>query len=426
MVPSDSKDRIDCGFQYNTDILETETIIQMADTFTQILRSGCSKPSTCLEQLELVSNKQKVQQLCGLQTALEPKYFDCQPGHVMFESAVEQYGSKPALWHEEESMSYTELNKKANQVARSLLNCGVQCGQTVGLMLERDFSLVVGTLGIWKAGGAYVPMDPSYPSDRLVTYLEDSGAQVVLTHSSLVNKLKTLASELEAEPTFVCVDHCGRFSDQNLNILIDMNDLGYIIFTSGSTGRPKGVKVPHRCIMDFVQYWIDACSVDSTTVAVFTSTISFDGHVLIMYPPLMMGGQLVIPRAEEHLDPQGLADLMLRRSINAFLFAVPAVSSEWFKNPTMAKNTQVRVFAVGGEYVQPSLMRRAFEIFPLLGESGGLNAILVGLNLINVFNLHLDIGFSGNMKKSSSYLIYAVWPNRKHCHLHNVSSLSRN
>ena len=129
--------------------------------------------------------------------------------------------------------------------------------------------------------------------------------------------------------------------------------------------------------MDFVLYWVDECHVDNGTVAILTSTISFDGHVLIMYPPLMVGGQLVIPSADMHLDPQGLGQLMRRRNVNAFLFAVPAVATEWFKAAEIAQNKQIRVFAVGGEYVQPSLMKKAFELFPELSGPKGLNAILV-------------------------------------------------
>ena len=150
-----------------------------------------------------------------------------------------------ALVFEEQTLTYEELNARANQLARHLRRLGVGADTPVALCVERSAEMVVAMLGVLKAGGAYVPLDPDYPPQRLEFMLRDCRAPVLLTHSSLVERLPDYSGQV------VALDRAGRSrheSTANLPAAATPENLAYIIYTSGSTGTPKGVAIRHQAM----------------------------------------------------------------------------------------------------------------------------------------------------------------------------------
>src|SRR5690606_21812245 len=163
--------------------------------------------------------------------------------HELFEDHVRRTPHAMAVAHGDRTLTYAELNARANRVAHALLARGVRVGDAVGVLLERSFELVSAELGILKAGAAYVPLDPAMPWERQRFMLEDSGAKLLVTTS---RQALPEAAGIER----VSLDELGEtVSLENPRISVFGDALAYVMYTSGSTGTPKGVMVPHRGVV---------------------------------------------------------------------------------------------------------------------------------------------------------------------------------
>ncbi len=208
--------------------------------------------------------------------------------HQAFEAQVARTPGAVALVCEGQSLSYAQLNARANRAAHVLIQMGVDPGTLVGLHLRRGLDLVVAALAILKAGGAYVPMDPTYPADRTALFLEDSACPVIVTQSGLPLPPHS-ARVLE-------IDTDGRLTgaaDTNPETTVGAHDLAYMIYTSGSTGRPKGVMVEHRNVVNFFTGMDRHLGADGGVWLAVTS-MSFDISVLELFWTLARGFKVVL------------------------------------------------------------------------------------------------------------------------------------
>ncbi len=213
--------------------------------------------------------------------------------HQAFEAQVLRNPDAVALVCDAQSLTYAELNARANRVAHVLIGMGVRPGTLIGLCTRRSPDMVVGALAIQKAGGAYVPMDPAYPADRIALYIADSACPVIVTQSGI---------DLPAHAASVLLidtDPAIRGArDENPATGVTPADLAYMIYTSGSTGRPKGVMVEHRNVMNFFA-GMDARlgTIPGTWMAV--TSLSFDISVLELFWTLARGFKVVLTSDEQ-------------------------------------------------------------------------------------------------------------------------------
>ncbi len=223
--------------------------------------------------------------------ATETQYDDQACIHHFFEAQVLRTPDAEALVFEGETLSYAQLNTRANQAAHVLRDMGVKAGTLVGLAVHRGPQLLIGALGILKAGGAYVPIDPAYPADRIALYIHDSAAPVIVTQ-------KTLAADLPAGAALLLeLDRDPRLegaSKDNLEGGATAEDLAYLIYTSGSTGKPKGVMVEHRNVSNFFTGMDARISHSSGGVWLAVTSLSFDISVLELFYTLGRGFKLVL------------------------------------------------------------------------------------------------------------------------------------
>ncbi|MCP4548534.1 MAG: AMP-binding protein, partial [bacterium] len=175
---------------------------------------------------------------------------------------------------EEQELTYSTLNRRANQVAHYLRTLGVGSDVLVGICVERSLEMVIGLLGILKAGGAYVPVDPGYPQVRIAYMLEDSAVPVLLTQSHLKKQLP----ELRHECVTVCLDEVDFTAQETENPVVGRSagDLAYVIYTSGSTGKPKGVMVEYCNVMNTLYSYEEATSHPDPFKGIAVSPFSFD------------------------------------------------------------------------------------------------------------------------------------------------------
>ena len=212
------------------------------ESLTQALESS---PATALETLDILPAGERHQLLYGWnETGAEFPHDKCI--HELFEEQVERDPDAVAVVFEDTSLSYGELNRRANQLAHHLCSLGVGPDKPVAICVERSLEMIVGLLAILKAGGAYVPLDPSYPEDRIRFMLEDSAPAVLLRQShlsALFQGVELPMLDVDAE-TVPWHDRPASNIDAP-SIGLTPHHLAYIIYTSGSTGKPKGVMVQH-------------------------------------------------------------------------------------------------------------------------------------------------------------------------------------
>lgn len=211
--------------------------------------------------------------------------------HQLFEEQTAVSPDSVALRFGNETLTYRDLNNRANRLARHLRTLGVGGGSLVGLCMDRSVELVVSLLGILKAGAAYLPLDSDYPEDRLSFMLRDADAQITLADRRTLAKLTAISGHCR----IVCADECPSEGLGSENLPADTTPEGpaYVMYTSGSTGQPKGVVVNHRAVVRLVRV-TNYCDFGPSQVFLQLAPISFDASTFEVWGPLLNGAQLAV------------------------------------------------------------------------------------------------------------------------------------
>ncbi len=278
------------ALEYNCDLFDSVTIARMTGHLLNLFAGAVTNPDQKLSDLPLLS-AEEAQSLLVDWNETRVDYQDNRAVHQLIEAQAAATPDAVAVEFGAASLSFAELNARANQVAQHLRALGVGPDVAVGLCVERSIEMVVGLLGILKAGGAYVPLDPTYPQERLAFMLADAQIPVLLTQEHLVAGLP------QHEAAVVCLDAdwplIGARPVENLRIAVTPENLAYVIYTSGSTGRPKGVLVTHGGLSNYLQWSTRAYAVTDGQGAPVHSSLSFDLTVTSLFAPLVVGGASV-------------------------------------------------------------------------------------------------------------------------------------
>ncbi|MDF2882509.1 MAG: non-ribosomal peptide synthetase, partial [Clostridiaceae bacterium] len=235
----------------------------------------------------------------------------------LFEEQVKNKSNNIALIYEGKELTYSELNFKANQIARALRKKGVEVDEPVGVMMESGFEGIASILGVLKAGGAYLPIDVDYPKERVRYMLEDSRANIVLTKKHLSEKLGFVENKLLVDSDEILME-----DGSNLDCVNKATDLIYIIYTSGSTGKPKGVAVEHRNVVRLVKN-TNFIKFDEQDRMLQTSTIVFDASTLEIWGSLLNGMRLYLTNKETILSAERLSEIIKEEKITTMWLTAP-------------------------------------------------------------------------------------------------------
>ncbi|MCC5661302.1 amino acid adenylation domain-containing protein [Nostoc sp. XA010] len=342
-------------FEYNTDLFDAATIQRMVGHFQTLLFGIAANPMQQIGNLPLLTAIELEQLLVG---QIEPdEEAVLATVHEMFEQQVARTPNALALTLENQSLSYAELNRRANQVAHYLQKQGVAPETLVGICMKRSLDLLVGLLGILKAGGAYVPLDPAYPSDRLALMLED-GVSVLLTQERLLLALPDTSAKV------VCLDAdwqtIAECSTLNPNHQVTADNLAYIIYTSGSTGRPKGVAIEHRSLARYTRTAAQAYQIEASDRILQFASISFDASAEEIYPCLTRGATLVL-RTDAML---GSVPEFLQTCHRWGITVLNLPTAYWheitanLEPPTINLLATVRLVIIGGEQALPERLTK--------------------------------------------------------------------
>ncbi|RMP61353.1 hypothetical protein ALQ18_00744 [Pseudomonas marginalis pv. marginalis] len=356
----ESAEGIWAALTYATDLFDAATIERFAQHWQNLLHALVSAPHSRISDLQMLSDAEHA--LIRQAWNAPATRTELRAVHQLFEAQAHQHPQRQALALDEQAMSYAELNRQANRLAHYLIGQGVGPEVLVGIAVERSFAMVVSLLAVLKAGGAYVPLDPDYPRERLVHMLEDSGVRLVLTESSLrqrlplPERLATLDIDLADAQLAQCAEHNPQFE-------FEPRSLAYVIYTSGSTGKPKGVAINHAALSEFASIAADySCLTPDDRVLQF-ATLNFDGFVEQLFPALTRGASVVL-RGPQLWDGAELYRQIIAQGIT--LADLPTAYWKLFLQDCLAAGPRaygaLRQVHIGGEAMPldgPALWRRA-------------------------------------------------------------------
>jgi amino acid adenylation domain-containing protein len=367
-------------FEYSTDLFDATTISRLADQLQVLLEHIIAAPQTPIMALPILPQEER-HRLLNEWNATQREFPREICLHTLIERQVERTPDAIALVYGAESLTYRELNSRANRLAHYLIRLGVHPETPVGVMMERSLELVVGLLAILKAGGAYVPLDPDYPAERLAFMQQDAAIPLLLTQRHLLAvQDPSLATDpgqqrplqgtiATGDAMIVSLDkeaweqqHTEGFyceSDQNPGVGLTSQNAAYIIYTSGSTGRPKGVINTHQGIVNRLHWMQQQYRLTAVDRVLQKTPFSFDVSVWEFFWPLLAGACLVVAAPDIHRDGEALVALIARERVTTLHF-VPSMLQSFLEADGVESCTELRQMFCSGEALPFALTQRFF------------------------------------------------------------------
>ena len=306
-VPSNGGLRLEC--QFNSHLFDSQTIRAWMVAYETLLSSACQLPDSSIRDLEFASRADHRQLTAWNDTSLP--FSNSALVHELIETQAARTPSRQAIMWGSGTVSYGELDARANQIAHSLHELGVGRGTLVGLHVGRSPDMVAAVLAALKVGATYVPLDPSYPFARLAFMVEDAGLAVLVSEESA-----STHNLLPKEKCLLLDAHRGRIEAQPSGPVAlpeskpAPGEAAYVIYTSGSTGMPKGVCVPHRAVVNFLQSMARELGLAQEDRMVAVTTLSFDIAINELLMPLVVGAAIVLATRDEARDGALLGKLL--------------------------------------------------------------------------------------------------------------------
>ena len=373
----DRNGRLSLSFDYADELFDTATIERLAEHFVNLLHAVCEQPQQAIGDLPLMQQQPQP-------WAEAP----CAPAQQWLPDLLNaQTSDNTALVWQDGSLSFAQLHTQANRLAHYLRDKGVGPDVCVAIAAERSPQLLIGLLAIIKAGGAYVPLDPDYPAERLAYMLNDSGVELLLTQTSLLEQLPAAEG--------VCVIamdslHLDSWPTQPPGLHLHGDNFAYVIYTSGSTGRPKGVGNTHAALAERLQWMQATYQLNDTDVLMQKAPISFDVSVWECFWPLISGCRLVLAGPGEHRDPHRIAQLVQQHGVTTLHF-VPPLLQLFIDEPLAAECTSLRRLFSGGEALPAELRNRVLAQLPAVQLHNRYGPTETAINVTH-WHCHADDG----------------------------------
>ena len=369
----DSSGAYSAALIYDADLFTEETIEIWAQSYLQILKSFVFSPNKNLFSIAWV-DKNESKKLLGWTkgNSLPVELKQSNTISALFDLQLKLNTDKTALIFENETLSYQELDQRANQLARFLIQDGIGPGVTVAFLLDRSIEMIVTILAIVKSGATYLPLDTGYPALRLTFVIEDSGAQILITKGATLDQFE-LGSSVTAKLTIRVIDLDDLIFETRLSLYsilpiredellstVSADNIAYLIYTSGSTGVPKGVANTQSnvCSLAYRQVF---CKLSPNSTFFQFSSVAFDAATFEIWTALLNGGRLVIA------NPGQLGLEEIRHTIEKYevniLWLTSMLFSEAVQNlPELFE--KVESVYVGGEVLPPTAAKLFLNTYP--------------------------------------------------------------
>ncbi len=345
-----------CSLEYCTALLKEATVQRFTRYFQNVLSSVLASPYTKIAEIEIISEAEKEQILFQFNNTCTKYPKDKTIPHIFAEQAhrFPDHMAIIAPKNGEGQVTYSELNKKSNQLAHVLLSKGVSPDTIVAIMVERSIEMIIGILGILKSGGAYLPIDPDYPEDRKQFMLSDSAAKILIT-AQFIQEATLITPIIPIIPILPIIPIT----------LITPTNLAYIIYTSGTTGKPKGVLVTHENVVRLLFNDEFQFQFNENDVWTIFHSYCFDFSVWEMYGALLFGGKLILIPRVTAMDTRDYLDILKREAVTV-LNQTPSSFYRLVEEelPIAAKALYLRYIIFGGEALQPKKLKEWHLKYP--------------------------------------------------------------
>ncbi|MGF6658423.1 amino acid adenylation domain-containing protein [Paraburkholderia atlantica] len=354
---------------YATALFEESTVRRQRDYLLALLRAMAADAGQPVERIDILPAAERGYLLEELNRT-EAAYPSERCIHELFEAQVRRSPEAVALVHENERLSYGELNARANRLAHHLVALGVRPDQPVGICVERSAAMVVGLLAILKAGGAYVPLDAAYPSQRLRQVLGDAAPQLLLCdaagRAALGPEVLTDVIAVDLETATPVWGEQPRSDPEPRTLGLTSRHLAYVIYTSGSTGTPKGVQNEHRAVINRLIWMQKAYALKATDVVLQKTPFGFDVSAWEFFWTLLEGATLVLAVPGVHKDPDALVNLIIGQRITTAHF-VPSMLASFMDTKGVDRCTSLQRLVCSGEALSASLTQKVRCVLPWTG-----------------------------------------------------------
>jgi amino acid adenylation domain-containing protein len=352
LAMTETDDGLSAVFEYATDLFEADSIERMAGHLINVLEYVLENPDEQLAAFSFLSQNER-ELILEKWNDTSREWSEILPLHGRFERQVQETPDSTAVVFRDASLTYKELDRRANFIARLLQSQGVGRGSIVGICLPRSLEMVMGLLGILKAGAAYMPFEPDFPEARVAYMLNDAKVSHVLTTSETSHVLST--HEVEA----VILDELefgADGDDSTPSVSLSPTDLAYVLFTSGSTGQPKGVMVSHGAIYNRLQWMQEEYHLKTSDRVMQKTPFTFDVSVWEFFWTLSEGACLVVAEPERHKESGYLVELIKQQGVTCLHF-VPSML-QLFLHEDLAGCESLKLVICSGEALSIEQCRR--------------------------------------------------------------------
>lgn len=361
---------LDGMIEYADDLLHRSTIERFSQHYLRLLEGVCAKPDRPLGEIELLSTPEFLAEIERAQGPSRP--IPTTTLHELFEARAAKHPTAPAILQGDASVTFEELNRRANRIARWIVQQRIGEGACVAICADRTPDMVAALLGVLKAGGYYLPLDPQYPSARIASMLADANAAALIADAASVS----VAAD-DARPTLVMDASCEleTFACGNLDLPCTPDQLGYLIYTSGSTGQPKGIALKHRGLANNMLDHNEQFGVTPADAIISLSSFSFDMCQYETLGLLLSGAKVVLPELGKARDPEHWVEAMRRHSVTLWN-SVPAMFGmllETCEDLRPEERPHLRLVSLGGDWAPLDMPARARRYF---GED--LDVVVLG------------------------------------------------
>ena len=347
---------LNIAYDYKTSKFNKKDIIKLHKQLTSIIEQVLENEDVIIQDLDLLSDKEKEELIYGFNQT-EFNYDKTKVISELFEKQVNKTPNRNAISFENQTITYKELDKKANKIANYLRKThNIKPGDFVTILLNRSIELIICILGVVKSGATYVAIDPEYPNDRINYMINNCDSKLIFTN----NVTNEFITDLDIYK--INIDTCSFEKESSLSpeILTKPEDLLYVIYTSGSTGKPKGVTINNKNVNNFIlgmQQFINFKTVKSM---LSIATVCFDMFVFELWGALLNGLTLVLANEDEQKLPHLLNQLCVNKKVDIFQ-TTPSRFSLLFDNNQTDCFSKVKHILIGGESVPKSLFEKFKE-----------------------------------------------------------------
>ncbi|MCL6589235.1 MAG: amino acid adenylation domain-containing protein [Firmicutes bacterium] len=372
------------SLEYDGSLFNPETIRRMAVHLRNLAERVAAKPDLSMADMEMLSPAEK-QRILEVFNHPAPEARPLKAVASQFEAQAALTPDRIAVQDGASKMTYRELNRRVNGLAKLLRQKGVRAGSIVAVRIRRSMELIAVFLAVWKAGGCYLPLDVKLPGDRMRYMLEDSGADILIArrYDSLdtgnsgahARKWRALALDLDMMPV-------EYGTDENPPPQNTLQDPAYVIYTSGSTGRPKGMIIEHRNLSAYLEAFQKEFQISGADVVLQQASASFDAFVEEVYPALTRGGRVAIAPDETVIDPKNLWEFIRQNQVTVISvsplllnelnrsYPGPGPAVETVLKPVSNLQPVLRLVISGGDCLKPEYISNLAGRVPVYNTYG--------------------------------------------------------